>query len=79
MKRMTSACLRLAALSAAAAMQQAHADDLRFDQAFSTGGGPAVLHYQASYRAGGAPRPVITTCCIGGRSSKSSITLCTSR
>jgi hypothetical protein len=58
MKRMTSAFLRLAVLSAAAAMQQAHAADLRFDEAFSTSGGPAALHYQASYRTGGAPHRV---------------------
>jgi hypothetical protein len=57
MKRMTSACLRLALLCAAAAMQQAHADELRFDQAFSTGGASA-LHYQAGYHAGGAPHRV---------------------
>jgi hypothetical protein len=40
-------------------LAQAHAAELRFDQAFSTGSGdPAALHYQASYRAAGAPHRV---------------------
>lgn len=50
--------LRLAALCAAAACWHAHADDLRFEQAFDAGGGPAMLHYQASYSAAGAPHRV---------------------
>lgn len=52
MKRMTLPRLRLAVLYAAAVALQAHAAELRFEQAFDTSGGQAALHYQANYSAG---------------------------
>jgi hypothetical protein len=59
MKRMAFPGLRLALCCAASAVLPAQAAELRFEQAFDTGaGGPAALHYQASYNAGGAPHRV---------------------
>lgn len=45
--------LRLAVLCAAAGCWPAHADALRFEQAFDVSREPATLHYQAAYSAGG--------------------------
>jgi hypothetical protein len=52
MKRITFACLWIALLCAASG--PAHADGLRFEQAFYAGEDAGALHYQASYRASGA-------------------------
>jgi hypothetical protein len=52
-KRILPACIHMAVLCAAPCVH-AQAGELRFEQVFDTGSAAAALHYQASYRAGGA-------------------------